>query len=124
MPDLSWSTLFAIAFAGVILYSGVSTATFIVRMNRVISLLSYTTFMTPCEIALRYKEKYRISSLPQSILFLDEALPHLEARKLVVGRDANWRCFCEREYCLAANIRRRRRVERARNADIPDGKIA
>ena len=81
-------------------------------LRRVASVMSYSTFRTPCEIVEEVVRAYRPFLKPK-ISVIREALVFGETNKIFVGRDSA-RCACEREYCLAANVRRRRRTKKAK----------
>jgi len=81
-------------------------------LRRVASVMSYSTFQTPCEISDEVVRVYRPFFKPK-VSAVGEVLVFGEAKKIFVGRDSA-RCACEREYCLAANIRRRRRTTKAK----------
>lgn len=79
-------------------------------VTRVMSLLSYSQFRTPCEITLQYKKEHGSFFSYESLLELVKGfLKTGEEKRLVVGRESSGNCRCEREYCLSFHIRRRRR---------------
>jgi hypothetical protein len=84
----------------------------VMALRRVASVMSYSTFQTPCEIADEIVRVHRPFLKPKASV-IRKALDFGETKKIFVGRDSA-RCACEREYCLAANIRRRRRTTKAK----------
>ena len=77
---------------------------------RITKILSYTQFLSSCEVASRFNEIYRPVIMNMGTIDADAFLHGLENSNLVVGRDIpQSRCKCTREYCLNFRSRRRRK---------------
>ena len=80
--------------------------------NRVRSVLSYTTFLTACEISEKYNTTFKPLFIELDPLQADNMMKKYEDVGMVVGRDVvqvRSQCHCPREYCLSFKTRRRRR---------------
>lgn len=93
--------LFGLAFVVGTAFAKVRT------FKRIMSVMSYTDFLTPCEIHERVVKAYRPFIRPNPAT-IGQVLTFGEEHKLFVGRECE-RCGCTREYCLSIRIRRKRK---------------
>ena len=118
-----WSVVLCIALV-VIVLAGSWYAWSIREVNKLLSVLSYTTFMTGCEIAFRFNATFRPYIFRMSQWDVDYLLEFYEQENIVIGRDPTpERCHCKREYCLTMSHQRTRKQEIvSENQLLPDDK--
>lgn len=128
MPDSTWSTLFTIVVTIIIIKLVIilRNAFYNLRtLRRLLALLSVNTFRTPCELNALYKEIYPSGGDDgYDALAIYSYLPRLEKRKIVIGRESNQRCYCDREYCLSYNYQHGKPPKKKVRVEVPDGKYA